>query len=190
MGVAVDCGQRCAEFVGGVGDELADLLLAAVPGVQRVLHVTQQGVERDRDLADLGPFVGELVRHPRGHPDLAGVESEAGHLTGGLRDPAQWPQLTPYDEHRDAARGQYADPAEEHLPADQAVDGVVDVLRRQPGDHRDRADLRRVCSVLTQPRQVDGVVRVAGGQVVERGDGLVREGREYAVRGDDVAGGT
>ena len=94
--VAVDRGERRPQLVGGVRDELPDLLLAAVPRVEGVLHVPEQRVQRDRDLADLGAFVRQLIRHPRGHPDLAGVERQTGHLTGGLRDPAQRPQLTSY----------------------------------------------------------------------------------------------
>ena len=39
LGVAGDRGQRRPQLVGGVGDELPDLLLALVPGVQRRLDV-------------------------------------------------------------------------------------------------------------------------------------------------------
>jgi hypothetical protein len=47
-----------------------------------------------------------------------------------------------------------------------------------------------VHSVLPEPRDLDGVVRPINRYVVEHRDGLVREVRHHAVRGDDVAGGT
>ena len=66
LGVPVDGGQRRTQLVRGVGDELADLLLAAVPGGEGGLDVVEQGVQRGADLADLGALVGELVGHPLG----------------------------------------------------------------------------------------------------------------------------
>ena len=79
--------------MGGVGDELAHLLLAAVPGLQRGLDVGEQRVERRADLADLGALVGEVLGHPLGQVDLAGGQRQLGHLVGGGRDLAQRPQL-------------------------------------------------------------------------------------------------
>jgi len=71
--VAVDRGERRTEFVGCIGNELPYLLLTAVSCVEGVLHMTEQRVESDRHLADLRTFVGQLIRHPCGHPDLPGV---------------------------------------------------------------------------------------------------------------------
>ena len=62
--------------MGGVGHELAHLLLAAVARGQRDLDVLEQGVQRGPDLADLGALVGEALGHALGDADVAGLEGE------------------------------------------------------------------------------------------------------------------
>ena len=54
LGVAADRGERGAQLVAGVGDELAQLHLAVLPGLQRRADVVEHVVERRPDLADLG----------------------------------------------------------------------------------------------------------------------------------------
>jgi hypothetical protein len=44
------------------------------------------------------------VRHARGHTDLTRGQRQGGDVASGLRDPAQRPQLTSYDDG-DATRG-------------------------------------------------------------------------------------
>ena len=115
LGVPVDGRQRRAQLVGGVGDELPHLLLAAVPLVEGVLDVLEHRVQRGADLADLGALVGERVGHPDRRTDLAAGQRQRRDLVRGRRHLAQRPQL-PADEegagdHGDADRGQ----AEEHL---------------------------------------------------------------------------
>ena len=100
LGVAGDRGQRRPQLVGGVGDELAHLLLALVPGVQRRLDVGEQRVEGRADLADLGALVGEPVRHPLGELDVAGRQRQLGDVVRGRRDLAQRPQLAAYQDER------------------------------------------------------------------------------------------
>ncbi len=58
----------------------------------------EQGVERGPDLADLGPFIHEVVGHPFGEPDLSGGEWQHGDPFGGGGDLAQRPQLAAYDD--------------------------------------------------------------------------------------------
>ena len=86
LGVAGDGGQRGAQLVRGVGDELADLLLAAVPRLERGLDVGEQGVERGTHLADLGALVGEVVGYPLGEVDVALGQRQRGHRGG------RWPR--------------------------------------------------------------------------------------------------
>ena len=102
--------------MGGVGDELADLLLAAVPLLERVLDVREQRVEGGADLADLRPLVRELVGHPHRRTDLAAGERQGGHGVRGAGDLAERTEL-PADQEAarddgDADRGQ----TEERLP--------------------------------------------------------------------------
>ena len=58
LGVAADRGQRGAQLVAGVGDELAQPHLAVLAGLQRGADVVEHLVERGADLADLGARVG------------------------------------------------------------------------------------------------------------------------------------
>ena len=103
LGVAGDGGERRTQLVGGVGDELAHLLLAAVPLVERRLDVVEHRVERRADLADLGALVGEALGHPLGQVDLAGGQGELGDAVGGAGHLAQRRQLAAYDERAGAA---------------------------------------------------------------------------------------
>ena len=110
LGVAGDRRQRGAQLVGGVGDELPDLLLAAVPGLQGRLDVVEHGVEGRADLPDLGPLVGEVVGDPLAEVDLAGGQRQLRHPVGGAGDLAQRRELAAY-ERRCRRRRRTATPA-------------------------------------------------------------------------------
>ena len=86
LGVAVDGGQRGPQLVRGVRDELAHLLLAAVPGLEGLRHVVEHRVQRVPDLADLGLGVGVLLLDPGLDGRLAAGERLEGHLVGA------WPR--------------------------------------------------------------------------------------------------
>ena len=62
LGIPADGGERGAQLVRGVGDELAHPLLALVTRLQRALDVVEHVVEREPDLADLGARVGVARR--------------------------------------------------------------------------------------------------------------------------------
>ena len=66
LGVAADRGERGAQLVPGVGDELPHPRLALLPGGERRRDVAEHAVERRADLADLGAGVGVVVGHPLG----------------------------------------------------------------------------------------------------------------------------
>ena len=85
--VAADGRQGSTQLVAGVGREAAEPGLARGAALQRGLHVTEHPVERQPDLACLGPGVG--VGHAGGQRHLAGFQGQLGHLRGGGRHPAQ-----------------------------------------------------------------------------------------------------
>ena len=81
LGVAADRGQRGAQLVAGVGDELAHPGLAGVPRRQRTGDAVEHPVQRGAELADLGVRARRVDPHDRRRqPHLAAVELEVGHL--------------------------------------------------------------------------------------------------------------
>jgi hypothetical protein len=78
--VAADRGQRRAQLVRRVGDELAQAVLAGLALRERELEAVEHRVEREPDAADLGARVGgrDAVR-----------EVAAGDPARGVPDPVQ-----------------------------------------------------------------------------------------------------
>ena len=107
LGVADDRRQRRPQLVARVGHELAHLLLAPVPRVERRLDVGEQGVERLADLADLGVGVGEVVGDPRQITPIAPESSGLfGHRVRRRRDLGEGAELAAHDHAAaDARRG-------------------------------------------------------------------------------------
>ena len=88
FGVAADRRQRGAQFVAGVGDELAHPGLAGVPRGQRAGDVVEHPVQRGAELADLGVRAGRVdLDDRRRQPHLAAVQLQVGHLPGGGGNP-------------------------------------------------------------------------------------------------------
>ena len=82
LGVAADGGERGAQLVGGVGEELPHPLLAGQPGRELGLDGGEQGVHRVGQLPDLG--VGVVHRHAPVQPGALGRQL-GGDLAGGAR---------------------------------------------------------------------------------------------------------
>ena len=88
FGIAANRGQRCAQLVAGVGDELPYPRLAGVPGGQCARDAVQHSVQRGAELSDLGVGAGRIdLDDRRGQPHLAAVEFEVGYLAGRLGNP-------------------------------------------------------------------------------------------------------
>ena len=88
FGIAANRGQRCAQFVAGVGDELAYPCLAGVPRGQCARDAVEHSVQRGAELSDLGVRAGRIdLDDRRGQPHLAAVEFEVGHLPGRFGNP-------------------------------------------------------------------------------------------------------
>ena len=60
FGIAANRRQRCAQFVAGVGDELAYARLAGVPRGQCAGDAVEHSVQRGAELADLGVRAGRI----------------------------------------------------------------------------------------------------------------------------------
>ncbi len=105
LGVPGDGRQRRPQLVRGVRDELAHLLLAAVPRLQGRPDVVEHRVQRRADLADLGAFVGQVLRYPLVQGDRAGRQRELGDRVGGRGDLAEGAELAAYDEGAGTCRG-------------------------------------------------------------------------------------
>ena len=108
LGVAADRGQRGAQLVAGVGDELPDPHLAAVPGVQRVGRRWSASGSARRPTWPTS-VCGFGLRHPLGQRDLALVQAHLGDPGGGGGDPLQRAQRQPDDGRADQAGDQQRD---------------------------------------------------------------------------------
>ena len=100
LGVTVDCGQRGAQFVAGVGDELAHPAIRRRDIGQRPLDVVEQSVQRVTDQADLRARIGVPVRHPRRDRVVVAVQRQRRHFGGRRGDPAQRTKREPDDRDR------------------------------------------------------------------------------------------
>ena len=134
LGVAADHGDRCAQFVAGVGDEVPQPVLARLPFAQRGFDVLEHVVERVGDLADLG--AGCQVRDPLRQRDLPAGQRQVGHpsavpatrVSGRSESRTQTAPATTRDDQRDHEH--------DRLDPGQPVDGLVDRVLRQPGDEQ------------------------------------------------------
>ncbi len=81
FGVPANRGERGAQFVAGVGDELTDPRLAGIPRGQRTGDAIDHPVQRRAELADLGVRARRIdLDDRRRQPHFAAVEFEIGHL--------------------------------------------------------------------------------------------------------------
>ena len=145
LGVAADRGQRRAQLVAGVGDELAHPGLAGVSRRQRARDAVEHPVQRGTELADLGVGACRVDAHDRRRQiHLTPVQLEVGHLAGRGGDPRQRGQLAPDDQD---ARGRRAD-------------------QRDRGDHAEHAEhpQQRVVDDGGRQTRHDGLPAVPGVQ--------------------------
>jgi hypothetical protein len=145
LGVAADRGQRRAQLVRRVGDELAQAVLALLALGERTLEAVEHRVERDPEAPDLGAGVGGLD---------AVRQVAAGDRAGGVAHAVEREQADAHDRpRREAEREQHA-ADHEALDEQQAAQRGVHLAQRD-GDDRDvlrglpwsRADAARVDAV-------------------------------------------
>ena len=134
LGVPADRGQRGAQLVAGVGDELAHLRLGLVPGAERLLDVPEQLVQGGTHLADLGRGVGVPGGHAVGEHHLAAVEGEPGDPVGGADDAVERSQLAAHEHHAGGRGDQQRERGDDDLDDDERGDGAGHGRGRQGGD--------------------------------------------------------
>jgi hypothetical protein len=84
FGVAANRRERSAQFVAGIGDELAHPHLACISRRQRPGDAVDHAVQRRAELTDFGMCArGIDLDDGTGKPNLAAVELEIGHLPRG-----------------------------------------------------------------------------------------------------------
>ena len=176
LGVAADRGERRAQLVRGVGDELAQAVLARLALGEGALEPVEHLVERNADAADLGALVGRL--------DAVG-EVAARDPPGGVADAVEREQAVAHDDPRH--RGEHEQDADDHQAFDEqeAVERLVGLAER----HGDDGDVGTqhggddAVAVVVRAGAGDGL-RLADLQVV----GDLRRGADVlAVVEDDVA---
>ena len=149
LGVGPDRGQRRAQLVAGVGDELAQPVLGGVAGGERGPYVLEHVVEGDADLVHLAGRVG---RPDAGRQHRVGIgEGQLGDVQRGRGHPFQRPQGAPDDDGRGHPAGHHESAEHDGLDHREPSQGLVHRVQRQPGDldvtirHRPppRADSRR-----------------------------------------------
>ncbi len=105
LDVAPDGGERCAELVGDIGEELVLAPAGLGEGPGHVVELTGQ----------VGHLVVALDRHPVSEVAGGQVVGGLGHLPKGLGEPPGDPQRHRHgDEHRDGSREQH--PADHGAP--------------------------------------------------------------------------
>ena len=132
LGVAADRREGGAQLVAGVRDELAQLHLAVLPGLQGGADVVEHVVERGPDLADFGGRVG--VGHPFGELDLAPVEREGADAPGRRGDPFEGLQLAAHQHGADHARDGQRDRGDDQLGRHQVGHRLLELAFGEAGD--------------------------------------------------------
>jgi len=97
LGVPADPGERCAQLVAGVRDELPQPGLRRLPLRERGLHVTEHLVQRLPQPANLGARVG--CRYPLRQRDFAAPQGQRAHLGRGGGDAGERPEREPDQAH-------------------------------------------------------------------------------------------
>ena len=131
LGVAADRGQRRAQLVRGVGEELAQAVLARLARGERPLEAVEHRVERDAEAADLGARVGRLD---------AVRQVAAGDRAGRVAHAVEREQPDAHDDPGGGGEQQEDAADHERLDGEQAAQGLVDVAHRDRDDRRGRRE--------------------------------------------------
>ena len=187
LGVAADRGERRAQLVAGVGDELPHPRLRGLPCPQRAVDVVEHAVEGQADLTDLGARVDVL--HALGERDVPGAQLELGDPTRGAGDPFERLQGPAHEVGPAQPDADEADEARADDDERDAVERRVDRLDGDAGDrrptvlgaHRDEAVGADVLSEVDRPRpgadaglgEIGDLARVETVVLAGRVDGVV-----------------
>ncbi len=162
--VALNGGQRRTQFVGGVGDELAQLRLAAGAALHAVFHRVDHRVQGTRDVRDLDGAGGGLLADAG---QLRGVVGQGAVRNGrGCRAPNA--AGTPLAAHPRAAgetRRDSDDEGQADLDRDKHHDHVIDAVHLHADENGLIIDDLGSHSERAQLFEVHGVRRTIGGHM-------------------------
>ena len=161
FGVAPNGGQRRAQFVARVGDELAHFALAGLPRFQGAVDMVEHAVERRADPAHFGTRVGVPRRNPIIEGHLAAVEGQLRHPSGRRCHALEGTQGQPHhpggndgDHDKPRERDQANDHSQLGCGGRHSGQGQTDQIERAGAG---RIDLHPIVTELTA--EIDGYWR-------------------------------
>ena len=101
---------------------------------------------------------------------ISPVKGKGGDPVGGRGHLAERAQLAAYDDQADRSRGGDAEQGQQHLPADETAQHVVDLAGGQADHDGHGGPLDSGDAVLAERGQVDGVDIAIGGHLRQRGE--------------------
>ena len=138
LGVAADRGQRRAQLVRGVGEELAQALLAGLALGERLLEALEHRVQREAEPADLG------ARRRRADAAREVAGGDLARRSTAMRSSGRSPSRTT-QKAQSAEREQHGGD-HERLDEQQPVERLVDVAQRHGDDRHGRCPRGRGCA--------------------------------------------
>ena len=157
-------GERRAQLVGGVCDELTQLRFAAGAALHAVFDRVDHRVEGARDVGDLHGARGRLLADARQIRRLIG-EVAARDVRGRRAHHAEGTQLATHPHATDHPRGERDDQGCPHLDGDKHDDDVVDAVRLHADQDGLVLDHAGGDAERAQPLKAHGVRHTIGGHM-------------------------
>jgi len=185
FGIAADRGERRAQFVTGIGDELANPGFTGLPRGQGVRDVVEHAVQCRSELAHLGLRVRVGFGHAHRQFDFSAGQRQVRDLARGLCDATQRRQRPPDDDDACGGRGGQRDHRDDPEDDQHPDHRGVDVGHRQAGnDDVTPAPARRGDDAIsTEAVEAQGHRRATAGDVFQLCSSGWRQRRPGTVAG-------